>query len=72
MVLTATRPELTGAVRPTLVDGDVHTTFASGAVAKTTKQTINRQRIYPPRNGAREDLLAAAAPTVQAPPNMRR
>ena len=34
MVLTATRPELSGAVRPTLVDGDIHTTFASGAVLK--------------------------------------
>jgi NADH dehydrogenase len=45
--------------------------YASGAAAKTTKQTINRQRIYPPRNGAREDLLAAAAPTVQAPPPSR-
>ncbi len=41
---------------------------ASGAAAKATKQIINRQRIYPPRNGVRADLLAAAAPTVQKPP----
>jgi uncharacterized protein len=34
MVMTATRPESSGAVRPTLVDGDIHTTFASSAVAK--------------------------------------
>jgi len=34
MVMTATRPEMSGAVRPTLVDGDIHTTFASGAVLK--------------------------------------
>ncbi|MBN8989945.1 MAG: FAD-dependent oxidoreductase [Rhizobiales bacterium] len=41
---------------------------ASGAAAKATKQIINRERIYPPRTGARADLLAAAAPTVQKPP----
>ncbi len=40
----------------------------TGAAAKVTKQTINRQRIYPPMNGSRADLLAAAAPSVQAPP----
>jgi NADH dehydrogenase len=40
----------------------------SGAAAKATKQTINRQRIYPPLNGNRADLLAAAAPSVQAAP----
>ena len=39
-----------------------------GAAAKVTKQTINRQRIYPPLNGNRADLLAAAAPSVQAAP----
>jgi NADH dehydrogenase len=42
----------------------------SGATAKATKRTINHERIYPPRTG-RENLLAAAAPTVQAPPSMR-
>jgi NADH:ubiquinone reductase (H+-translocating) len=41
---------------------------ASGAAAKATKQTINRRRIYPPLTGSKEDLFAAAAPTVQAPP----
>jgi NADH dehydrogenase len=46
--------------------------YASGAQAKATKQIINRQRIYPPRNGVREDILAAAAPTVQAPPPTAR
>jgi NADH dehydrogenase len=46
-------------------DREVRTT---GAAAKLTKQTINQQRIYPPRNGSRADLFAAAAPTVQAPP----
>jgi NADH dehydrogenase len=44
----------------------------SGAAAKATKQTINRQRIYPPRNGVRADLLAAAAPTLQKPPPTAR
>ena len=49
-------------------DREVRTT---GAAAKTTKQTINRLRIYPPRNGSRADLFAAAAPSVQAPPRTR-
>lgn len=39
-----------------------------GEAAKATKQTINRQRIYPPLSGRKADLFAAAAPTVQAPP----
>jgi NADH dehydrogenase len=42
-----------------------------GAAAKATKQIINHDRIYPPRTGRREDLFAAAAPTVQAPPPVR-
>ena len=41
-----------------------------GAAAKRIKETINRQRIYPPRSGKREEILAAAAPTVQRPPGM--
>jgi NADH dehydrogenase len=49
-------------------DREVRTT---GASAKTTKLTINHERIYPPRNGSRADLLAAAAPTLQAPPAVR-
>jgi len=44
---------------------------ATGSAAKATKQTINHKRIYPPRTGSRADLLAAAAPTVQAPPPLR-
>lgn len=43
----------------------------TGAAAKVTKQTINRERIYPPRNGSRADLFAAAVPSVQAPPKTR-
>ncbi|WP_298240573.1 NAD(P)/FAD-dependent oxidoreductase [uncultured Bradyrhizobium sp.] len=46
-------------------DREVKTT---GAAAKATKQTINRQRIYPPLSGRKDELFAAAAPTVQAPP----
>ena len=46
-------------------DREVRTT---GQAAKATKQTINRKRIYPPLSGRRDDLFAAAAPTVQAPP----
>ena len=49
-------------------DRKVRTT---GAAAKVTKQAINRDRIYPPRNGSRADLFAAAAPSVQAPPKTR-
>jgi NADH:ubiquinone reductase (H+-translocating) len=41
---------------------------ACGAVAKATKQVINTERIYPPLNGNRDDILAAAAPTLQSPP----
>jgi len=49
-------------------DRQVH---AVGASAKMTKQIINRERIYPPRTRSRSDLLAAAAPTIQAPPTSR-
>ena len=49
-------------------DRQVH---AAGASAKMTKQIINRERIYPPRTRSRSDLLAAAAPTIQAPPTSR-
>lgn len=42
--------------------------IATGADAKTTKRTINAQRIYPPLTGVRADLLAAAAPALQARP----
>lgn len=49
-------------------DRQVH---AVGASAKMTKQIINRERIYPPRTRSRSDLLAAAAPTIQAPPMAR-
>jgi NADH dehydrogenase len=41
---------------------------AKGAAAKKTKQLINCQRIYPPLTGNRQEILAAAAPVVQAPP----
>jgi NADH dehydrogenase len=44
----------------------------SGAAAKRTKEEINRVRIYPPRNGDRREILAAAAPIVQAPPAFYR
>jgi NADH dehydrogenase len=46
-------------------DREVRTT---GAAAKATKETINRKRIYPPLTGSKDELFAAAAPTVQAPP----
>jgi NADH dehydrogenase len=43
---------------------------AKGAAAKKTKQLINCQRIYPPLTGNRREILAAAAPSVQAPPDV--
>jgi NADH dehydrogenase len=42
---------------------------ASGAEAKATKRTINAQRIYPPLDGNRHAILAAAAPTLQTRPS---
>ncbi|WHZ10343.1 MAG: NADH dehydrogenase [Burkholderiaceae bacterium] len=41
---------------------------ATGDAAKKTKRIINRERIYPPRGGNRAQILAAAAPVIQAPP----
>jgi NADH:ubiquinone reductase (H+-translocating) len=43
---------------------------ASGAEAKATKREINAKRIYPPLNGNRDDILAAAAPTLQSRPSL--
>jgi NADH dehydrogenase len=45
---------------------------AQRAAAKRTKETINRQRIYPPLSRDRREILAAAAPAVQAPPAYAR
>ncbi len=42
--------------------------IASGAEAKATKRTINGRRIYPPLNGSRDEIFAAAAPTLQSRP----
>lgn len=41
---------------------------AQGADAKRTKQTINCRRIYPPLSRNRAEILAAAAPIIQRPP----
>jgi NADH dehydrogenase len=40
----------------------------TGAAAKETKRTINGQRIYPPRSRDPAEILAAATPVSQAPP----
>jgi NADH:ubiquinone reductase (H+-translocating) len=45
---------------------------AREAVAKRTKQTINRQRIYPPLSRDRQEILAAAEPIVQTPPTFTK
>jgi NADH dehydrogenase len=44
---------------------------AEGAIAKQTKTVINRERIYPPQNGDREQILAAATLDLQPPPPIR-
>ncbi len=49
-------------------EGWDRTIVATGKTAKITKRTINTRRIYPPLDGVRADILAAAAPVVQAPP----
>ncbi|MEV0674697.1 NAD(P)/FAD-dependent oxidoreductase [Mycobacterium sp. NPDC050441] len=54
-----------GAVYTEGWDRDV---VATGAVAKATKKTINTDRIYPPLDGGRPGLLAAAAPDLQDRP----
>jgi NADH dehydrogenase len=41
---------------------------AHGAQAKATKRVINTERIYPPLDGDRAKILAAAAPELQARP----
>ena len=41
-----------------------------GEAAKKTKQVINGQRIYPPLTRNRREILAAAAPVVQRPPEV--
>jgi len=43
---------------------------ASGAEAKATKREINGKRIYPPLNGNRDDILAAAVPMLQSRPSL--
>lgn len=44
---------------------------ARGMQAKATKQSINRERIYPPRNGTRRQILAAASTEIQRPPVLK-
>lgn len=41
---------------------------SDGPPAKATKRSINTRRIYPPLTGNRAELLAAAAPELQARP----
>ena len=44
---------------------------STGEAAKKTKQTINCQRIYPPLSRNRREILDAAAPVIQAAPQVR-
>lgn len=47
---------------------DRGTLVATGAEAKTVKETINRIRIYPPHPATRDAIFAAAAPVIQQRP----
>jgi NADH dehydrogenase len=58
-----------GPVGAVYTEGWDRQVIASGADAKATKMTINGRRIYPPRNGDRAALLAAAAPALQGRPS---
>ena len=44
---------------------------ADGMQAKNTKSVINRERIYPPREGSRQEIFAAAGLDLQRPPELR-
>ncbi|MGV0718121.1 NAD(P)/FAD-dependent oxidoreductase [Mycolicibacterium sp. XJ662] len=57
-----------GAAGAVYTEGWARQVVATGAEAKATKYTINRERIYPPLTGDRTALLAAAAPQVQTAP----
>lgn len=43
---------------------------AEGMSAKRVKQRINCERIYPPRNGSKADILEAARAEIDAPPKL--
>jgi NADH:ubiquinone reductase (H+-translocating) len=45
---------------------------SKGTAAKRIKETINRQRIYPPSSGKPAEIFEASAPVVQRPPVLVR
>jgi NADH:ubiquinone reductase (H+-translocating) len=49
-------------------DGWDRQVVARGAQAKAAKRVINTERIYPPLDGDRAEILAVAAPELQARP----
>ncbi|SPM26929.1 NADH dehydrogenase, FAD-containing subunit, partial [Mycobacterium terramassiliense] len=57
-----------GAAGAVYTEGWERVVVSTGAEAKATKQTINTRRIYPPLSRDRAELLAAAAPELQARP----
>jgi NADH:ubiquinone reductase (H+-translocating) len=57
-----------GAAGAVYTEGWDRVVVSNGAEAKATKRTINTRRIYPPLTGNRTELLAAAAPELQARP----
>lgn len=57
-----------GSAGAVYTEGWQRTVVSQGMQAKATKQIINTRRIYPPLTGNRADLLAAAAPELQARP----
>ncbi|HEY2501954.1 MAG TPA: FAD-dependent oxidoreductase [Mycobacterium sp.] len=57
-----------GAAGAVYTEGWDRVLVSKGPQAKATKRTINTRRIYPPLTRKRTDLLAAAAPELQARP----
>jgi NADH dehydrogenase len=57
-----------GAAGAVYTEGWDRVVVSKGPQAKATKRTINTRRIYPPLTRNRTDLLAAAAPELQARP----
>lgn len=53
------------------MEGWERAVVSTGESAKKTKQTINCYRIYPPLSGNRREILDAATPIVQSPPDKR-
>jgi NADH dehydrogenase len=59
-----------GSAGAVYTEGSDRRVAADGAEAKATKRTINTRRIYPPLDGNRDEILAAASPALQSRPGL--